>query len=55
MARRSIHSRKIPQTWTHQVSPYTPPAPDTNIYVADPLTFDYTSFGKIFNVGEVGG
>ena len=53
MSRPFIHSRKIPQTWTYQVSPYTPPAPDTNIYVSDPLTFDYTSFGKTFNLREM--
>ena len=45
-----ISSRQIPLTWTHRITQYSPPEEDHTVYVDDPISFDYTSLGKVFNV-----
>ena len=47
---RISRSRDIPLTWTHTVQDYEPPEPDHCLYVDDPMSFDYASLGKFFNV-----
>lgn len=40
---------QIPLTWTHTVAPYQPPYRDMCIYTEDPVSYDFTSFGRRFN------
>ncbi|KAK8801249.1 hypothetical protein WA171_004396 [Blastocystis sp. BT1] len=42
--------QQIPLTWTHRITQYSPPEEDHTVYVDDPISFDYTSLGKVFNV-----
>ena len=46
----NLSYRQIPLTWTHRITQYSPPEEDHTVYVDDPMCYDYTSFGKVFNV-----